>query len=448
MNDVEEKGLIDEVRRLVRHMNLFNEGTMDYKLLSPSRNLVLRSDSERTVIKSYEDMERWTGEYESLNIFHKINGERNETYQRIANSNETYIGLPHIEHTLPKIHFFTPIEGQLLYEKMRNGTATIEDKLLAVTQIARIQQEGKNYRGKNHKDQLVLEDVVRSKTNGGRTSYFVNRIENVFLKQLMRYGGPNIPERIQDGMINDWEDLVAQNLVLTHYKGFNGYYYDGNPRNHILTSGDKKIVSFDFEDRLIAPSILSLASLLSFGLDNDAKDYLEQQETHFKFLDRYLLETSFSDALRLNIIDKAQRIHDYRKERDASYNSDLSGKNSDEFFRFLSIYDDKGRGRKRREDFLLAWPYALLDKNSAWIGYKARYRAVSELLINQGEIKFENGDNARQNAIEQKQHLENIISILHVLKNGTKIDNYLRHAAQRLYHQFQELADNSYFSLK
>ena len=446
MNDVEEKGLIDEVRRLVRHMNLFNEGTMDYKLLSPSRNLVLMSDSIRTVVKSYEDIARWTREYESLNIFHRINEERNVLYRRITGSNENYIGLPRIDRSSTNIHFFTPIEGQLLYEKMRNGTATTEDKLLAATQIARIQQEGKNYRGKNHRDQLLLEDVVRGKTNGDRTSYFLNRIRNVFLKQLSDYGGPTIPEFLQQDMLEDWECLVAQNLVQAHYKRFTGYYYDGNPRNHILTSDDKKIVSFDYEDNLIAPPILSLASLLSFE-ENYSKGSLEEEQTHFKILDRYLLETSFSDVLRLNKKDKAQRIHDYRRERDQSYNFDLSGQNSDEFFRFLSRYDDRGDGEKRRGEFLLAWPYALLDKNSAWVGYKARYRAVTELLSEEG-IKFAIEDPVRQNTIEQKQHLENIINILGLLKDDTKMDSYQHSAARRLYHQFQELADNSYFSLK
>ena len=457
MIDTKEKEcLVGAIRRLARTLNALESKPSGHLLFyGPSRHLVVRSDDGTTVAKSYTDQERWRDEIANLKLFLEINESRSKLLQEINSSDTNYIGLPTIDPRLDisrmdvktqngtPISIFSAVQGDLLYDKTMKGIATVDDYMLAAIQVARIQEEGKI-----HREKLGLEDVIRKKGGEPDTLYFLNRFQNVFLGQLMTYGGINIPAPLQQEMAIDWESLVAESLVRAHNRGYNGYYYDGNPRHHILNSDRRGIVSLDFEYRISLPALLGLASLLSFGLSKEAAPYLSKDDQS-KILDRALLEIEFVDTLRRGAKDKAERIVKYVAERKVAYDSDLSGEKSDDFYRFLGD-GDKGIGKMRREEFLSAWPYALLERHAAWLGHKARYKAVAEFLL-QGDlfkeegIKFETEDPVRQNAIEQRQHLDHMLLALEQLQDRHK-RNGKQGAVIGLYNRFKELSTNPYFS--
>jgi len=454
MTTVEGKSLEGEVKKLAITIRLLSElldlRTGNLFFYGPSRHLVFKGEHGTIVAKSYGSVDRYQAELRNLDIFFRIIQARSELFREVTGSDAAYIGIPKIDPTLDmsrlpievqngtRISIFAAVPGQLLYDRILGRMSKFEDYLLAAMQIARIQQEGKIYR-----DKFNLKDVVRDREAGSEdTTYFLNRFKDVFLRQLITYGGVHIPETVQEEMLLDWKILVAENLVRAHRDGYTGYYFDGNPRNHILSFDGSSIVSFDFEDRVYAPALLGLASLLSFGLC----PHLSQEEQK-KILDRFLLEIEFVNALKTGARDKASRIAEYIKLREQCCNSDLSEKNSSNFYRFLGD-DDEGIGKEFRDGFIRTWPYALLDRNSAWLGHKARFRALAERLIGNEEVRFVMEDPVKQYAIEQRQHLEQILQTLEQQSQAVHIKNgrYAQDAAYRLRNRFQELAAHSYFS--
>ena len=465
IDTAEKECLLANIRRLASTLNALESRSGGPLIFyGPSRHLVV-SGQDGTMAKSYRNHERFNDEIANLVAFGEINDVRGKLLEEINGPDGTYIGLPTInpafdlsrfdpksQNGAPLISIYSTITGDSLYDMTIKGTATFEDYIKAAVQIARIQQEGKI-----HKEKLGLEDVVKkARTQGEKdTDYFVRRrFQEVFLKQLTEYGEVQIPHPQQQLMSIDWETLVAENLVRTHLRGNNGYYFDGNPRHHIYDGDRRNVVSFDFEYKKYVPALLGLASLLSFGLTKDGNPYLGLEE-QTKILDRFLLEIEFANALHGKARDKTKRIAEYIKNRKEVYNSDLSGQDSEEFFRFLDIYDDKERGATERREFLSGWQFALLDRNAAWLGHKARYRAVAEFLLGENlfremGIKFDIEDPVRQNAVEQRMHLDNILSVLDDLQQKTTIKNgrSTQDAAKRLYYNFGELTAHPYFSLR
>lgn len=459
----EKEDLLAGMRRLARILNaLGNRPGSPLVFYGPSRHIVLRGE-DGTIAKSYKEdgPGKRRDELANIQIFWEIDEMRRRLLEEINSPDPTYMGLPTIDtrldmsrmgfkpHNGTPISIFTAVPGDLLYDKTFKGTATFEDYLRAAVQIARIQQEGKLF-----KERLSLEDKVRARGAGERdTSYFVERFAEKFLGQLTEYGEVQIPAAQQQLMKVDWEILVAENLVRAHRKGHTGYYFDGNPKHHIIDTATSAIVSFDFEYRIHVPALLGLASLLSFGLSREGKPYLSSEDQS-KILDRFLLEIEFVDALHGRARDKAKRMTEYVKNRGEAYGHDLSGPDSDEFYRFQDTLDDKERGAANRRDFLAAWQYALLDRNAAWIGHKARYRAVAEFLLGENifreeGIKFDITDPIRQNTIEQKQHLEQILAILDQLQKASiRNGRTAQDATSRLYDSFNQLASHPYFSPK
>lgn len=456
--DVEkDRELNHEVTKLVRTVKLLSElleiPTDSLVLQGPSRHIVVSTGGAGQVVaKFYRDSVKYQTELENLSAFTRINEGTGELFRSVTQSDGQYMGLPYRNPVLDqhgldprfqngnRISISSAIPGELLYNKMLSGTATFNDFLTAAVQIARIQEEGKI-----NKEVLSLEDVVR---NGGtfspHSSYFSKRFMEVFLGQVIGYGNLNLPETLQQEIISDWETLVAEPLVKAHRKGFTGYYFDGNPKHHILNPTDNSIVSFDFEDRFYTPSLLSFASLLSPGLTKGGSPYLSDSQK-IKILDRALLEVEFVRALNHGAADIASRISAYVKERATSNDFDLVGSEPNEFYRFLGE-GDSGIGQVTREKFLSAWPYAVLDRSSAWIGHKARYRAVAQRLKEQVQgIQFVIKDPIQQNTIEQQQHLDQIIQILDDLKGTGPKER--RDAATRLYNRFQEIKSQPYFNL-
>ncbi|MBI4453812.1 hypothetical protein HY636_04160 [Candidatus Woesearchaeota archaeon] len=463
MNITERQCLVENIRRLARTVNaLESMPSGNLIFYGPSRHLVISSEDGKTIAKAYRDDERFNDEIANLDIFGQINKERSALLSEIAGREDVYIGLPKIDSqllmqrtavrpengTLP-ILLLAAERGDLLYDKTIDGHATFQDYLTAAVQVARIQEEGKQERS----PKFSLEDVVRDPAAKGMpvTDYFVRRrFEEVFLRQLSEHAGIDVPEHARENLVRDWESLVAQNLVKAHRSGLTGYYFDGNPKHHIL-GPDGKVVSFDFEFRLYVPALLGLASLLSFGLTRDGRQYLDTEE-QTKVLDRFFIEMEFANALRKGYKDKAKQIFDYVTERKEVYASDLSGPKSEGFFRLIGKQGDMNEGREYRDKFLSAWPYAVLDRATAWIGHKARYKQVAQLLIDEGVlreqgIRFEREDPIEQNTIEQREHIQTILATLKFIQglNGRNAP-YLQDAARRLHYWFQELSAHTYFS--
>ncbi|MEK6983024.1 MAG: hypothetical protein AABX33_00490 [Nanoarchaeota archaeon] len=455
---IEEQELVKEARRVGRIIKLMSElagtSTGESVFYGPSRHLVARTERGSIVAKFYKEGERRTTELRNLATFNEINAARTPLYREIirevGGADVPYLGLPQTPEILDSrresatkeqngvaISVWSAIPGEQLYAKMIKGIASFEDFLLVAAQIARIQQEGKN-----SKDRLGLEDVVwRAKP---QTSYFLSRFQEKYLDTLMRNSGIQLQPSMQDEMKLHWETLVASNLVRAHREGYTGFYYDGNPKNHILDSAQKTIVSFDLEDRIIAPVQLSLASLMSFGVNKDEKPYLSH-DNQMKILDRYLLEIEFVNAMIQGAEEKAKRIATYVSGMYAGGNYDLS--TQDEFFRFLPE-NSVEKGRERREKFVATWPYAQLERHFAWLAHKSKFRAVGEILLSEG-YRFEIENPVVQNAIEQREHLSQIIILLGQLKETLpKNGRYAQVAAGRLYDIFKQLADNQYFSSK
>jgi len=255
-----EESLEEGVERIMRTLRfLSGSGVTREDLVLPgaSRHLVVRSQDGTLIAKSYADAARWKAERDNLTKFGSIVNSRQGIFSEVTESDLPYIGLPTIhESVVDRLSSFDLIKGDLLYEKALRGTATFDDFVLAAVQVARIQQEGKINRLI-----LGLEDVVRRPQ--GDQNYFMQRFDEVFRGQLVHHGGIIIPDNMLEEMRRDWNFLVAQNLLKSQYAGHNGYYFDGNPRHHILTA-DGGIVSFDFEDKIIVPTLLGNASLLSF----------------------------------------------------------------------------------------------------------------------------------------------------------------------------------------
>jgi len=451
-----EVGVLDlEVERLMRTLSyLTGEGIIsedDIILPGASRHLVVRTADGSIIAKSFRDRARYDAERGALAAFNSVNVDRSELYREVTGSELPYIGLPlsgrephdstQLEaHNLPRLTVFNPVEGDLLYAKQIAGEATVDDFVRAAVQVARLQQEG---RGKRRT--LDLEDILKREK-----PYFMERFDDIFIGQLERYADLELPQGMVDDMRGDWQLLVADSLNAAH-RVLNGYYFDGNPRHHILTP-EGGIVSFDFEDRIIVPSILSYASLLSFGVNKDDKPYLSAaQQTNI--LDRVLLEVEFADALKNRAKDRATQIFKYIGDHgDLDF---TSGRRTDTFYRFLTPHNDRELGANYRNDFMAAWPFATLDRATAWIAHKARYLAVGEgLKEKRPAIKFEIP--AAQLAQEQRGHLDHIVFTLdHLSQNGAPIssvrtngDRDLRNAAGRLYNRFTEISAMPYFSPK
>ncbi|MBI2653815.1 hypothetical protein HYX02_03315 [Candidatus Woesearchaeota archaeon] len=451
---------VNQLVRLAKTIRaLEGNPTLPLIFYGPSRHLVVASEDGITVAKAYKTSRQWLDEVANLQIFAEINRDRSKVLEDIIAQELPYIGLPTIDPRLDMsrigvreefspIAIFSPVQGKILYTRTRDGIATFGDYLSAAVQIARIQEEGKI-----HKDRLGSKDVVRNAKDEGQpeTSYFLERFRDICLGQLTKYGEVQITPAQQQLMIVDWETLVAEQLVRAHNKGFNGYYFDGQPRHHFIDPSTKRIVSIDFEYRIQTPALFGLASLLSFGLSRDGETYLSEDE-QLNILDRFLLEIEFARAMGDGrpLKDKARRIHEYVQTRNAQYNGNLSGKDGDQFFRFLGE-DDLDRGKRRREDFSAHWLYALLDRSAAWLGHKARYRAIAQHLIQQKILENEGIQSeislpVKQNTIEQITHLTQILLILEGLQKGTKNGRYVTDAAKRLYDNFRMIAGQPYFS--
>ena len=433
----------------------------------PSRHLVIRTEDNSFAGKAYSSPQRYSDDAHNIAGFHKINRERSRLLREITNSDLPYIGLPDYETDVLggiPVRTFKPIQGELLYYKTIAGTATLEDYIKAAVQITRIQEEGKI-----HRRRLKLEDVVRSR-QAGQPDYFTGRFKDVFFGQLLEFSGIQLSALEQEIMMRNWQVSVAPHLIRAHYNGFNGYYFDGNPRHSIFTPGEG-IVSIDFEYKIIVPFLLGLANLMSSGLTTDGKPYISPPD-QIKILDRALLEIEFVRALKSGFKDKAARIHRYISERYESGTYDLSGEESDDFYRFVGR-DDKGFGIEQRERFLAAWPYALLDRNAAWIGHKARYISFvheleeakfgfrdqlkqilaqsnhdsSEIVGMLGDTKFELSNPIQQYAAEQRQHLGQIVDILWQLYESSPNRDSKRYTPLiMLYNAFNKLQQNSYFT--
>ncbi|MBI2652760.1 hypothetical protein HYX00_04815 [Candidatus Woesearchaeota archaeon] len=458
---IEEQELVDEARRVGRTIKLINElsgvgvSTGVPVFYGPSRHLVARTEPGSIVAKFYKHGDRRRTELRNLATFNEIKAARTPLYREVnrevGGADVPYLGLPRTDPEIldlssesttkgqngTAISVWTAIPGEQLYAKMIKGVATFKDFLLVAAQIARIQQEGKNA-----KERLNLEDVVWKARP--QTTYFLTRFREDYLDPLMRNSGIQIQPSIQDEMTLHWETLVASNLVRAHREGFTGFYYDGNPKNHILDSAQGTVVSFDLEDRVIAPVQLSLASLMSFGVNKDGRPYLSNDD-QLKILNRYLLEIEFTNAMIQGAEEKAKRIAKYVSEMHAGGNYDLSSQ--DEFFRFMPE-NSVEKGRERMEKFVATWSYAQLERHLAWLAHKSKFRAVGGILLSEG-FKFEIENPVQQNAIEQREHLNRIIELLGQLKETpSRNGRYAQVAAGRLYDIFRELAVNPYFSSK
>lgn len=440
-----EESLEEGVERILRTMRFLSDSGVvamnDLVLPGASRHLVVRNQDGTLVAKSYADAVRWRSERDNLEKFTHIANSRGTIFNEVTQSDLPYIQLPTIHETVvDRLSSFDLVTGDLLYDKVLGGTATFDDFVLAAVQVARIQQEGKINR-----TYLNLEDVIRRQQ--GDENYFMQRFEGVFKSQLMRHGGISIHDNTLEEMRRDWNVLVAQNLTKAQYAGHNGYYFDGNPRHHILPAGGG-IVSFDFEDKIIVPSLLGIASLLSFGLtDKEGKPYIAKEQ-QYQILDRVALELEFVEALRQGAKDRAERIFRYVKERYDSGVHDLA--DGDKFLRFMGGHNDVELGRKYREEFLGGWPYALLDRSTAWLGHKARYRAIIPLLEEKG-IKLQMENPEQQYAAEQRGHITTILGVLEELKNmPTRNGHQLQNGAYRLHNRFSELyttpSNEAYFN--
>lgn len=460
MIESEERFLVDGVKRLTKTLADLLDVTQDRVIVcGPSRHIVVRSEDGQVIAKLYKDheefraSERLLAEQQNLRQLHQINKEREPLFRKVNGSEFDYIGLPDIDTTrldtsrlvtpgveIP-ISFFSVIQGTLLYDSTLQGSPKFEDYLRAAVQIARIQQEGKL------EQCIKLKNIVRDRGEGEPvTAYFMKRFQKTFLEQLVTYGGIGIPKGLQDEMAGEWETLVAQNLVKAHRDGFTGYYFDGNPKHHVLDSDRRKIVSLDYEDRLLTPALLGLASLLSFGLGKDGKPLFDEKEIE-KILDRYLLEIEFVNALRHELKDKATRLTDYIKQAE-DHGHDLAGYKPDEYFRFLGREGDRNEGVAYRNKFLTAWRFAELDRQVSWLAHKARYRAVAETLSRENGFRFEHPNPVQQNAAEQRQHLQRIIAILEgiVSLNGKNNGREAHYAAMGLVNKFGTyFVNNNYF---
>jgi len=463
MRKEEKKALLEEIEIVKRTMDYLGQrygSSGDLVLLGPSRHVVVRGGKGIVVAKSYRNTESWLAERNNLCEFIKIVKAREEQLNKITGKDVHYIGLPDVDPSIvdarvvdldrgvTPVVVYDAVQGDLLYQKTLRQEASFEDYLSAAVQIARIQQEGKK-----NKERLGLENVVTDRKEGSpSTDYFMKRFQDIFIDQLIVYSEIKdiIPESHIQEMMIDWENLVARNLVLAHQAGHTGYYFDGSPRHHIIQPREEgSIVSVDYEYKLITPFLLGVASLVSYGLKKNGKPYLSQDEEQ-KILDRTLLEARLVGSLKRGEKDKAKMIIGYIKEREKNYSNELAGKDSIEFYRFIGK-GDKGGGEGKRENYVMGWPFALLDRNSAWLGHKARYRAVTEFFTQQG-IKFETPDIIEQNTIEQRNHLEQILAILGRIKENGNGDNRndksQKEAAFRLYNKFEELSQRPYFSQK
>ncbi len=470
LTKTENLSLAEEAKAFLVLMWAFNlirtEKPSKFVSYGPSRHMVIRTEDNSFAGKAYSSHERYMGESHSIANFHRINKERSGLFKKITNSDLPYIGLPDEvdAHSVMPVRTFKPIQGDLLYDKTINGTATLEDYIRAAVQITRIQEEGKI-----HRRRLNLEDVVRSR-QAGQPDYFTGRFKDVFLGQLLDFSGIQLSPLEQEIMWENWQISIAPPLIKAHYDGFNGYYFDGNPRHHIFTP-NREIISIDFEYKIMVPLLLGVANLVSSGLSKDGKPYLSPED-QIKILDRVLLEAEFVKALGFGLKDRAARIHKYISERYQSGTYDLSGEESDDFYRFVGI-DDKGIGMKRRERFLAAWPYALLDRNAAWVGHKGRYVSFvreledakfgfaerlkqlavrpdhdfAEIISMLGDTRFELSNPVQQYANEQRQHLTQILDTLWQLYESVPRRNYRRWTPLiTLHNSFSKLQQNPYFN--
>ena len=460
ISTTEQHRLADGITKLAKMLKALDGTTHELVLYGPSRHIVVSSPDGTIIAKAYLDPKRFGDEADNLKLFSEVNEARTDLQQKLGIEGQ-YIGLPRHSPRLDvsgiaempngtaPIAIFAAVPGKLLYDTTRDGTANFEHYKAAAVQVARIQEEGKLL---NRKGRLPLDDIVRDREPSTTDTHFFSRrrFKDIFLQNIIDYGNVHIPEQLKEEMITDWDYLVSRNLVKTHREGYTGYYFDGNPKHHTIDDSGKRVVSFDYEQRLYTPALLGIANLLSFGLGKGGKPYLSEIE-QVKILDRVLLEIEFANALRGGLEDKAKRMYSYIKEREAAHCSDLTGSNSEEYFRFIGD-NDVGNGKRRSEDFLSALPYAMLDRNAAWIGHKARYRSVAEFLNEIGllaelGIRFEPIDPIRQNAQEQREHLQVILGVLEAFnKAPTRNGGHANDAAKRLMYRFGNLAQQPYFS--
>lgn len=460
----EERFLIDGVKRLTRTLaDLLDVAPDEVVVCGPSRHIVVKSGDGKIIAKMYKPHEgfaasdRLATEQDNLRLFRQINNHRKPLLRDVTGLDADYIGLPEIDTArldtsrlvrpsdIP-ISMFNVIPGTLLYDLTLQGAHEFRDYLVAAVQIARIQQEGKLDRD------FKLEHIVKDRReHEPPTSYFMRRFRITFLQQLSTYGGINIPQGIQDEMEGEWETLVAQSLLKAHREGHRegstGYYFDGNPKHHIIDPSNRNVVSLDYEDRLLTPSFLGLASLLSFGLGKDGKPLLSEKDQE-KIVDRYILEVEFVNALRDNLRDRASRIADHIKRAEETHQYDLVTCQPDEFFRFIGKDGDRDDGLAYRSRYLSMFKFAEIDRQVSWLAHKARYRAIAKALSREGQFRFENPDPVQQNAAEQRQHVRRIMAILENIrdlngKNGRELHN----AALGLYNKFASyFADSPYIT--
>lgn len=415
--EFEEEDLEKRVKRAERLIRVIDElkgGSGDLVLYGVSRHLVARNRDGTFVGKSYLSMDHWKSEQENLRIFGEINHTRTASFRRTTDSDLPYLGLPDIgmsfeNEDFPPFYITPAVRGTLLHDKIRDGTATLEHFALAIVQLARIMQEGKN-----NSDRLRLVDIVRDR------DYFMERFDQVFLGRLINYGhdaGLKISEQHQEEMRAHWRTLVAQPLHYAHSKGHYGFYSDGQPRHHIISPDGKFSVILDHEYKILTPTLLGVASLLFPGTTRkDGSQYLTPDEQQY-LLDRFLLELEFVESLkpRERTEERARRIHRYVAEAYASRNYDLADVDLNQFLRFLNGRDDEGIGRNYRRDFLRGWLPAVLDRSSAWVGHNARYRKIVQDM-GRLDVNFEEEEPERQYAREQRQHMMDMLNTLERMK--------------------------------
>ena len=441
-------GFITAVR-LIEQLRGVSAGDLVFH--GPSRNLVATDPRGTFIAKSSVDPTRYRDELDNLVRFHAINDERRKTFQDITGSDQEYMGLPSVDPALLDarrvsvgatgvggLYLFDTVQGDLLYDKMLKGTATFNDFVLSAVQIARISQEGKL-----HSRALMLK-------NPGE-DYSTNRFVSNFLRQLAVYGGVSIPESVREEMTGNWGVLVRPVLVDSYKNGHTGMYFDGQPKHHIYPPqpSNVQVVSLDFEEKSITPTLLGQASLLSAGVNKpDGTPYVSKDEQQ-KILDRILLELELVVALHNGYVEKAKRIFDHIKGRyDQGVHNLISDNPQDDMYLILGGSGDRNQAMRYREDFLSRWPYALLQRDSEWIGHKARYRAVAERLLEKG-IKFQVENPVLQNAKEQQVHLDSLLTMLDQLIQTMPAHNgrmQPRTAAIGLYNRLTDIRGIGYFN--
>ena len=445
MKVISKNSLVDRIVRLSQAMRALYTGPHADEILTlmaPSRHAVLRGQKSGLMGKLYLDPLAMNYELGNLSFLSRINKERTAVLKNANISNDDYIGLPTIVQTpdhsgtdmryISPIRLFSAAPGDSLYNKTLEGLATFEDYINAAVQVVRIQVEARSQ---------VRYNSIKKQGETLESNYFVKRFTDS-VDALMRYGKITMRDTFKQEMVSDWYSLVVQKLMRVP-NFFTGYYFDGNPRHHIIDDGERKIVSIDFEYKHGGvPLLIGISNLLSFGVSPDkTADFEDGAIT--KIFDRILLEMEFIDSLQNNYFRKAKEIQDYIIRRREKNDNDLSGNDSDSFYKWMGSKMDIDAGKTHKQDFMHLWPYAKLQRAVEWAAHKTNYNRIYSSLIENKEQLQQEGvmlgfkDPIAQNLIEQKYHLDAIVGTLDYLRSTQK--NGSGETARRLLNRFNEI---------